>query len=331
MTAERKSKTFQYKVAKIENGDGRSLRELLATAIRERPKAADRMMGRGAAGEVKTLLNNRLIPPEDGMLSGSICLFEPGAHQPVIDYDSDAITMDLEALEPRLKRDPATGRDLLQEFLNGIMYFGVYGNHVVVVQALSLRIKQLEDYINWLLRQSGTVEENVLVYLEDQIEPAQVRQINKTKSIKFLSPICFNPISAGREENQRVEIQPSGNGWDAVLAFLRGLAFPRECRIIDNIDDKSVQVALELKWIDKKARDHTPLLDQIANTIRNSEDIDFVIDMGDMGTITQNDFKLRKPFTVEIQNGLPNEAEIRRKMEEWLNALTSSGRILRRC
>lgn len=320
-------KTLAYKMACAIDGKAIPLQALLSKAMAHSPKAGARLMAYGAADEGRMLINR--FADRDNMVCGVFCAFEPGKHQPVLDFNTELTEFPIEAIAPPPGKT-AKGVALQKEFLESLLYFGIRGSHVVLAQSLALRSSSFENYLNWFLcKKTKTASGDSVVFLNDQIKPSVLKQVNKTRGISMSRPVEFS-IGKPSEKTGEVFLKPKGSVWDAVTSFVgeNNPILPNGLRLRDVIKDGQIQATLELKWKYKRDSDDTPLLDQVANVLRHSDDVDYTIDMGRYGRLTKTELKLTKGFEVDIVGGRPNEEQMFRRMHEWIEELISSERIV---
>src|SRR3989338_6445157 len=61
-----------------------------------------------------------------------------------------------------------------------MLFFGVSGNHLVMMQAASLRAMHLEQHFTWLLRKASVLDDTNSLQLVDQPPKATLERIAKT-------------------------------------------------------------------------------------------------------------------------------------------------------
>jgi hypothetical protein len=95
----------------------------------------------------KRLANNILI--EDDFVFGNLCVYSPGNLQAMLQLSGDDHRDLAEVLsELGVREAPAPEG---HEFLHGMAYWLVTGDHVLAIQHQSLQVKALEEYFGWLL------------------------------------------------------------------------------------------------------------------------------------------------------------------------------------
>ncbi len=92
---------------------------------------------------------------------GDLSRYEAGRQQAIIDQVDGAAEMAVSLLAPKDK----------QEFLDGMLWWLVSGNHVLAVQGRSARWRLFESYLSWLLiEQTGVLDRSVSVVLQPQLK-----------------------------------------------------------------------------------------------------------------------------------------------------------------
>lgn len=133
-----------------------------------------------------------------------------------------------------------------EEFSEGALYFCIDGNHVVVAQSQSLRIGNLEAYLNWLLReQTGVVPAENLLSLES-IPSAEARRILSRvvpKSVTF-----SRPVQLGREETVTGAHRYSTSASIDAIQALMGVDDLRGMLPAEALAEGRVQTSVTLYW-----------------------------------------------------------------------------------
>lgn len=320
-------KTLSYKTASTLNGKAVQLQALLEKAMIHSPKAAARLMPYGAGDEGRMFINR--FSKIDNMAFGVFCAFEPGKHQPVLDFSADMPEFPIEVIAPPPGKN-AKGQALHKEFLESLLYFGIRGSHVVLAQSLALRSSSFENYLNWFIcKKTNVVTGASAVCLNDQVKPSTLKQVNKTRGITMSRPVEFT-VGKQSEQSGEVFLRPKGSVWDAIRSFVgeNNPILPDGLRLRDVIKEGQIEATLGLKWKYKRDDDDTPLLDQVANILRHTDDVDYTIDMGKYGQLTKSELKLTKSVEVDILSGRPNEEQMIRRMRDWIEELIKSERII---
>ena len=133
MAMETRVRTLTYKKCRYADKDGK-LSTLLAAALKLHAKANTRL---------------QLIPPDEkgvrlinhsrnlkgGTVCGTLIEFTRGNHQPIVEIADNADELDVVQLAPPSKT---------AEFLEGVLFFLVSNNHVILSTSKSLRSGQVE-------------------------------------------------------------------------------------------------------------------------------------------------------------------------------------------
>jgi hypothetical protein len=121
----------------------------------------------------RRVLNN--FHEEDGLVFGNVCLFDPGQLQALIELgqepDEATLAQVLEEAWPIAEKAAPPGT----EYLHGITYWMVTGDHFYQIQHPALQAKAMEEYFTWLLRdQAKAIGNGYHVELQATFDRAQV-------------------------------------------------------------------------------------------------------------------------------------------------------------
>lgn len=212
------TKPLTYKVAQF-HGDGttRTLQSVLRSAFNKLDSAWSRRQSANAAGKCFRLVNYN--SNYKGIQVGELLDYTMGHKQAYTTIDEKASELDLKLMKPLGKQS---------EFIHSILYFGVFQNHVAIAQAMSLRTRQLEDYLTWLLREAKLLTEDQWITLDDQPDPQSVQKIDGAKGVTMSAPVEFSTGQTGsdRASTSRVlapedhtksfRVKPKGIGCRAI-------------------------------------------------------------------------------------------------------------------
>ena len=321
------SKSLVYKVAKFnDETDTRSLQLRLESALKKKQAAAKRRQSTESESHFRLVNYNG---PYKGMRVGEMFDYTAGATQPTARMDAKAEEWALDSVSPA---------DKLSEFLHSIMYFGIRKNSVILSQSMSLRSLQFEDYINWLLRETGELKGDDFVALNDQPPADKAKQIKNTKGVTFVAPVDLKPSEAPSRSNtassevtgtKSISITPSGNMWESLQAFLPPeVKLPSKMKSNDIIQKRSLEVTVTLSWNRTYQNDPTDFMDSFSNQLRHVEsELDYTIHTKS-GTVTRDELKLRRVVSVpENDKGLLKKEEMWERMYDWLATLVSDNTI----
>ncbi|MBZ7597348.1 hypothetical protein FML05_24390, partial [Klebsiella variicola] len=247
---ESRSKVIQYKRAVIPNCSA-TLQQIIESIISED----------GAAHKVST--RREQINPSDSnsgfrminrsstfktVLFGQLILFEQGKSQTLMTIADDVNYYDINAItskQIKLAEDDGISetdkQKITREFVDSILYFGIRDNHVMVVQSSSLRTKDIESHLNWLIHSFGDIfsDDNFLV-LQDKPTEETIRKMHESpvKKINLGSVPIKNATSDDNviiknisdqghlpttiresvEKVKKIKFMPTGKGGDIMRA-----------------------------------------------------------------------------------------------------------------
>ena len=268
MKANRSEKTIHYKHARFLNGTSKTLQAHIDNARKAKKNASERAQKLDNDTDQVRIWNGYT---KNGLLTcGMFHSYEIGKSQLILAVKDDVEEYPITAATP-----PPTKDSKHTEFNEGLLFFGIHNNHVLLVQSAALRISVFEDYLNWLLREATSeIEENNRIELSDPIprKILQNRDIDPLKSIIFspqlhsqTTPDTSHP-TVSRKLMGELKRTLSKSEWHPLRDLLRtmGADVPNELRLDEGFKPERVQVNIELKWLGrKKDREKTPLLDDV--------------------------------------------------------------------
>jgi hypothetical protein len=263
-----------------------------------------------------------------GMLFGNMFSYSDGTNQLMLIADPNAESFPIEQIAP-----PADKDGKRREFLESILYFGIYGNHVILLQSTGLRGKQFEQHINWLLLDTKMIGSNENVLLADHPSRATKDKITSVgvKKIVIGKPLVefmgeANVAATARQQrDKRLKFAPEGLGID-MLQRLIGDAGMRRLKLEDALD-ANLQISLEIKFKRTTTDEGQDLLDTIATSLRNIDVDEYYIDLNKGGRVEGNEIKLFTPMSVVTTNGLVDQSDLFTKMQQWLTSQLENGLI----
>lgn len=318
-----KYKTLYYKKAIFEPAQTKTLQSMLTSALKKKQMVKDRFMTTGSGNDTHYFINEN--HSKDGMIFGSMCLFTEGAWQPIVDVTSlNQETLPVSALPP----DRSDKH--VREYIESMLFFGVFRNHVAVLQSQSISSQKFELYINWFLREvTKSLRDGSAVYLTDQVSPKKLKKLKGVKSLNLTAPVKMSPETTKTGGEEKIQFVPKGKAWDALKTLLREANFPESIQTSKAFDADRIEVDMKLKWVGRQPGDETPILDTVANTLRHVDDLDYLIDLGGKrGTISRDEVKLYKKFSVPYVDGVADSSVVYRNMKEWIEELGQEQRII---
>lgn len=340
MKSETRSKTIHYKRAVITN-NGLTLQSLLNTALKLDNKASK-------ANERREIIN-----PDDescrfinhckqynGMFFGQLIFLEPGRSQVLITLDDEAEYYKIDSITPD-SIDNEDSKKKHREFIDSMLYFGVLDNHVVIMQSASLRSRELEAHLGWLL---GTwteiIDRNSALILQDKPTEETIRKLEQSpvKSVFLGTPVesrseqselATSETSAKPHEQgfaKRVKWIPCGMGADIIRAAL-GTDWFEQLDLNSSLDEANLKVTLEISYLRKTTSNGQKMLDSIATSLRHADEADVKVDLYKGGTLKGGDLKLSGLVSVKTVNGLVDENDLYHQMHSWVVAKVTTDEL----
>lgn len=310
------TKNLIYKIARINKPKTtETLQDLIDKAMQQRKSASSR----------KQTVDNRVILINNhgkysGTLVAELINYTKGHKQPFAKVDTDAEELEISSLSPEDK----------SEFLQSILYFSVFRNSVIISQSMSLRSRQLEDYINWILLETEILEDGSFFILSDHPPLEKEDDIISAKSIVFDAPVSITPEGTNKEGEESQTLYKLGSiGWDVLKKLLpKEVYLPRTVKASELVGTGDLKVSLKLSWERDRKDDSTAFMDKISNALRHVDDeLDYTV-FTRSGKITKNDVKLNKSVSVlEGKDGLLQRDDMWKKMLRWLEELINEKRI----
>lgn len=281
----------------------------------------------------------------NGMLFFQMIMFEPGGSQAFIEMNDDAEFYALDAFTNESLNKPESKEEktkFRKEFVDSLLYFGVFENHIAVLQSKSLRARELEAHLGWLIANFGGVPVGTAIILNDQPSQETFEKIaaKPVRHVKLGTPVkaeeegapldsqgrvALTEISEEVLNPRKVKFHPAGLGADVIRAALGADWFNR-MDFDGDLDDANLQVSLEITYMRKTTKVGQQILDNIATSLRHVDEADIHIELEGGGVIKGGDLRLSGPISVpKLTNGLLDEGVLYHKMHGWLAGKLRSG------
>lgn len=261
---------------------------------------------------VRTIIYHRSY---GNMLFGIMASYERGTHQLTVSDDDDAEMLTVEQVAP-----PETVDHKRQEFLEGVCYFGISKNHVLLVPSRALGAKPMEHHINWLLDKAGNLSNN-RVGLSDQITQVTRERIRTShvKEVEIGAPFIDTPAASeetGIKGHRVAAFEYGGLGID-ILRHVLGQDKLDNLRLVDALDG-NIEVSLKIRYKRATTEKAHKLLDNIALAVRHVDEDEVKLTLAGGGTIKGDELKLSAPITIQARDGIPNPDDLFEKIRLWL-------------
>ncbi|TDN54644.1 hypothetical protein EC843_101695 [Buttiauxella sp. JUb87] len=353
MLKQSRQKAIHYKRAAIANCNA-DLQSILESIISANGTASKVGMRREQISPSDSASGYRLINRSNTyqtILFGQLILFEQGKSQALMTISDDVSFYDINAItSQQIKLDADENisieekEKIKREFIDSILYFGVLKNHMIVIQSSSLRARDLETHLNWLIHSFGSsFSDDSILILKDKpteetiqkLENNPVRKINlgsvpvKSKTESDSIQITHTPTPSPTTSIQKVrkmKFMPTGKGGNILKAAF-GEQWFNELRLEDSLDESNLQVNLEITYFRKTNKDGQLLMDTLATSLRNMDEDDIEISLQGGGTIKGGELKLSGSINVQYNNGLMDENHLYLQMHKWLHSKIGSGEV----
>lgn len=296
------------------NPTGRpSLQAKLAESLHRLKKVGKRKEVLGEDSRyVRTIIYHRSYA---NMVFGILASYERGTHQLTVADDDEAEMLSVAQVAP-----PKTDDDKRQEFLEGVCYFGIFKNIIVVVPSRALGTKPLEQHLNWILAQSGQLEMDNRIGLSDEITQATRERIlaKHVKEVEIGAPLIDfdkSAIQTTGSTKTTTGFEFCGFGIDLLRQLLGDKV--DKMRLADAVDG-NIEVTLKVRYKQATTTKAHKLLDNIALAVRHLDEDEVKLKLVGGGDIKGSELKLSTPVSVQALDGIPNPDELFEKMREWL-------------
>lgn len=318
MAAETKRKQFHYRKTSFLNPVGLTLQELVESALTKLTPVKNRFE-RLTDDNFLDEKWNRFVNTHRaamGMQFGNVFLYVEDQNRMTLEIDDTADELNVEQIAPQ-KSDNGKRR----EFLDSILYYGIKGNHVVILQSMSLRARELELHLNWLLHEANLIDKQNAVYLNnftprmtsEKMENAEV------KSVKLGTPLYdhYGQLpNSERNDKTKNKYQPFGEGID-ILNVLAPKRFPtlswNELEASSNLE-----VFVEVTYKRQTDENSQQLLNNLTTALRNAGDEDMRIELKNGSVISGSELQIKGFKSISAYNGILDPSDVFSKMNEWL-------------
>ena len=333
-TRERKSKTFTYKQAGFHSRSV-SLQTALAKSLGKLKTIGKRRQSLAPDDEspIWRLVGN--YREDDAFLFGILVQYAPGTNPTFLIDDAEATSIAVEQLPA-----PKTKDGKSREPLEGMLFFAVSGDHLVLMQGAALRSLHLEQHLQWLAQTGGGIASDNTFRLLDQ-PPKKFRAMLETRAVRELT---FGGDLAPTDEEtsaneEQVRSRPGTRARELVLSgdaaqgrvmeTLKGLMKPSEAARLnlDKLAGSNIEYTLQIRYRQETTEGGQKFMDTLGGALRHAEGVDTRIKLVGGGEIRGDDLRLSGPVRIEHINGVPNPDHVFEEMRAWLLAKLKSGDV----
>jgi len=323
-----------YRRCVIDPKNQLTLQQLVATALGQLRASEDRTEPLDAQStSVRVIGKHKVI---NGALCGYLSMWERGRSQPVITDDPKAQSLALGVVAP-----PAASGGRRKEFIPGVLYFAVLGNHVAMMQNATIRGASLESHFAWLLKsKSALLDATTKLLLSDEAQRATKERIRKShvKSIGFGQSLMGEvkvdapptPVSGESPKNKVKEtrkFKPSGPIVDLMRSLFNSGEF--EKLGLNDIFDGNLDIWIEVRF-PKRERSHAEntirLMDSLAIGLRDMEGDQVSLQLADGHRVSGADLKITGSLVLKADaSGVIEEEDAWTELSAWLLAQIKQG------
>jgi hypothetical protein len=312
-----------------------SLSELIAIALNSQVGGTvlkDKVDLRIAPSSLETpaqrLINDHHI--QDNYVFGDTCAFTPGQMQALlrtVAEGADHGTLETALNAYDIKETRATDG---HEYVAGISYWLAIGDHFYQIQHVSLQVKQMEEYFNWLLReQTNSIDRNAFIELISEFDRAQVGgDLNDISSIEIggiapetvFQPPNDKPDVLLVEDVETTESVTSRAAYfDKAKDVLKALLGPIGAqKIMDEIpNEASLEVKVNIGYKAKKRKFNKEFMGNIASGLRNLPDGEIRV-RGRNGEMRGTDVRLSADMGVKTLSNGSSLLDLEHALEQML-------------
>lgn len=336
-------KTVIYKRAHFNSTvSGDSLKTLLEKALNKHTTVGKR---RRNIADVENPVYHVIGNPyceTNGFIFGALMTYTPGTDPLFLVDDEKALDVMIEKLKA-----PETDDGKRREILESMMYFGILQNHLVLMQSQALKAPQLETFLQWFLHETATLPGDNTFQLIDTPTTAIRERMDKGQGVRTITlggevipqrvidqvipsskTTEVTPTTSSRTQSVSVVASAAQEDW-GVLAALKKLMQPSEAAKIDfeKLTGSNIEMSVTLRYRRETTEDGQKLMDTLGATLRNTEEVETVLELNDGGSIRGSDLKLNGTIKLTSYDGQLSASEVFEGMRGWLLSKISSDEI----
>lgn len=274
-----------------------------------RPQAAVAEGSDGVDEVSRMIFYDRAVRP---MLFGAFASYESGRDQAAVLVDDDAEMLTVSQVAPP-ERDGKR-----QQFLDGICFFGIYEDLMVVAQSRALGAAALEQHLNWLFRAAGLFGDDDWVVLADQFTSATKARIRQAhvKEIRIGRPLFEADDASFMETGAPMRLA------DVPMGLLRQIVgtdrFGRVEPHLKDAIDGNIEVELRIRYRQQTSDKGHRALDELAVQLRNIDADEVSLTLANGARVDGAELKAARGVSVPGRNGMPDPDRLFERMRSWL-------------
>lgn len=267
---------------------------------------------------------------KQGCTCGTLVLCEKNKLIPLVDAENDGSTWQ-GTIEPK---DENGKKRRLQE---QALFFAVRENHIAVIQTKELAIKDLQDFVVWLIQSKANKAEGWLFVLQNL--PSQ-KAFNKLKDHKIkeikIGKNAFSmvktelPEEKGEAEGKRKRYSKAIHSDPMIMSWLKKLTDDDTLlEDLKNSDDPgSIYVELQISYRSRSEKDAQKVMQAIAATIGDQPELSPEIKLDGKSKIKGEELTIVGSVDVQCPSGNISADDAMARLADWLNESIKSGKVL---
>jgi hypothetical protein len=301
-----------------------NLETVVRTSLNRSPLAIDRR--RNLGHDVFQVLNT--FANVNNTLCGSLHRWVHGQNQLIVEQDPNAATWQIREVAPPAQA--GTQRD----FLPFSLFFGLRGNHLVVLQSQGMMAPELGDYFSWLIvakaPEMTAPNQKVSMF---PASSAMLRQhgIENAKAIRVTKSMADLHARApeGRRRKPWFEKVVPAERAAAFTNALNTLGVPTPQALLIQPESKDLEIYLEIRRPRGGEPHGNPVMNEIGKLVAQQESDEYAVELLDGSEIRGSKLKLSKDITLTIPDAYthPSEMAIFQKIDEYLRHLIQANMV----
>lgn len=328
-------KSIHYRYSTITDNQ-ESLQSLLEKALKSDKLsiASKRMEQINAVSEEVRFINAYV--DEGKMLFCQLVYIESGKQQVVLEMEDGAKSYSI--LPFNLNENTKKDKKHRKEFINSILYFLVFNNHLVILKSKALSERDLENHLYWLLTEKSEILPITSTLALAIQPPKMVRELVEKEPVKKIT-IGTDLAGSFTPEEKKSEVEKRNDHSELkrqhhLVTNTKSLRFTpdigigllkqiipnfSDSKLEDCLDESNLRINLEITYDRKTTQKGQSFLDTIAHSIRHTHDDDVKIILKNGGILRGSEVKLSGDITVKINDkGIIDETDLRKQMKDWL-------------
>lgn len=266
------------------------------------------------------------------MLFGMLIEYVAGTDKQAVTIDETREDLPLEQVNlPKAEGKP-------REFVDGAVYFGIWGNHLAVMQSQTLQDRHLESHLGWLIiSQADALESTERLGLRRELTLTQ-EEIDRVTGVSIGSGLIKQEEelpkkgSAAKEAHEgsvptkSIQLTDISQG---ILQQLLGTDWQERLKTeeYDELDSLEVTINVRKKGGPRKpGNDAERLMGALTTQLRHTYSEDVTIHTK-QGTISGDTIFLRESTSIECHHGVPLVDNVYLAMRDWIQRKYEEGVI----